>query len=360
MARKLTAIEKFVRAYHPYHDISPGRATEQRKTLLAFEAHAGVPIEQADDAHLRAFLAKLVADGLHVNTVRKKRGMIVPFYGWCFDERLVSAEVLMRVTRVKPPRGATGDSLPRPYKRTEIRLFWADLDASWPRVPDERLRRWREGRARYRRVSNHCMNAQINAVAHLALHAGLRRDEIFRAGLKDIHYDNAYVVVRHGARKNPQGQPKAREVPMTVGLEGALREWFDLREVILAQAPLERRHESPWLSLASNQPKDEWVKPMRHDRFAELLATVGEGYMLHRLRHTCGTEWLRSGLPLEQVKELLGHGRLQQTLAYAEILATDLEKGMGGVAVDFQMAVGRPVFEGKEVQVQVEEGEVAA
>jgi hypothetical protein len=108
MARKLTTIEKFVRTYHPYHDISAGRATEQRKTLLAFEAHAGVPIEQADDAHLRAFLAKLVADGLHVNTVRKKRGMIVPFYGWCFDERLVSAEVLMRVTRVKPPRGATG------------------------------------------------------------------------------------------------------------------------------------------------------------------------------------------------------------------------------------------------------------
>lgn len=358
MEGALTTIERFVQTYHPYHDISAGRGIEQRKTLLAFEAHAGVPIEQADDAHLRAFLAKLIADGLHVNTVRKKRGMIVPFYGWCFDERLVSAEVLMRVSRVKPPRGSTGESTPRPYTRPEIRRFWEDLDASWARVPDERLRRWRGGRARYRRVARHCMHVQINAIAHLALHAGLRRDEIFNAGLADIHYDNAYVVVRHGARKNPQGQPKPREVPMTVGLEGALREWLDLREEILAKAPPKRRHDSPWLSLASNQAKDGWVTPMRHERFAELLTTIGGGYVLHRLRHTCGTEWLRSGLPLEQVKELLGHSRLQQTLAYAEILSTDLEKGMGGVAVDFQMAVGRPVFEGKEVHP--EKGEVAA
>jgi site-specific recombinase XerD len=106
--------------------------------------------------------------------------------------------------------------------------------------------------------------------------------------------------------------------------------------------PRDERHESPWLCLAANQAQDVWVRPMRHERFAELLTTIGSGYQLHRLRHTCGTEWLRNGLALEQVKTLLGHSRIQQTLAYAEILKGDLEEGMGKVAIDFQKAVGRP------------------
>jgi site-specific recombinase XerD len=338
-----TTIERFTETYHAYHEISADRRREQCKVLADYQAHAGVGLRKTTDKHLRAYLASLVASGQHPNTVRKKRSMILAFYGWCFDERLISAEVLMRARRVQNPRGATGGSLPKPYSREEIAQFWVDLDASWPRAADERyLRRWRKGTSRYRKVANHCMHVQIEAICHLALHAGLRRDEIYRAGLRDLHYDNAYIVVRHGARKNRQGQPKPREVPMTIGLERALHDWFELREEIMLTVPRDERHESPWLCLAANQAQDVWVRPMRHERFAELLTTIGSGYQLHRLRHTCGTEWLRNGLALEQVKTLLGHSRIQQTLAYAEILKGDLEEGMGKVAIDFQKAVGRP------------------
>lgn len=337
-----TTIERFSETYHVYHEISAGRRIEQCNVLADYQRHAGVSLRQTKDTHLRAYLATLVASGQHPNTVRKKRAMILAFYGWCFDERLISADVLMRTRRVQNPRGASGESLPKPYTRTEIAQFWVDLDASWPRIDERFLRRWRKGTSRYRKIANHCMHVQIEAICHLALHAGMRRDEIYHAGLRDIHYDNAYIVVRHGARKNRQGQPKPREVPMTRGLERALHDWFELREEILLTVPKDARHEFPWLSLASNQPKDMWVKPMRHERIEELLTTIGDGYQLHRLRHTCGTEWLRNGLALEQVKTLLGHSRIQQTLAYAEILKEDLEIGMGKVAVDFQKAVGRP------------------
>lgn len=339
---KRPVIERFSESYHDYHQISPGRRAEQCKTLQEYQAYAGVPIERTNDTHLREFLASLIKSGGHPNTVRKKRNMILPFYGWCFDQRIVSAEVLLRVRRVQNPRGSSGESRPNPYRIAEIQQFWVDLDTSWPRAAALRLHRFTRGTTRFSRVSTHFMRAQINAVAHLALHAGLRRDEIFNASMADLHYDNAYVVVRHGARKNRQGRVKPREVPMTKGLEQALTEWFDLRELVMQSVTPDKRHNRPWLCLAANQPQDTWAKPIWHDRFGELLATVGNGYGLHRMRHTCGTEWLRSGLALEHVSKLLGHSRMQQTLAYAQILKTDLEKGMGAVAVDFQLAVGRP------------------
>lgn len=337
----MTTIERFCTEYHSFHNISEGRAIERRRVMLAFESFSGVPMEQTEDSHLRAYLGKLVNDGLHPNTVRKKRGMLLPFYGWAFDNRLISADVLMRIQRVDNPRGASAQTRPKPYERKEIQRFWADLDASWPTSPPRMMRRWRKGTSKYSRVSSTFMHAQINAVAHLALHAGMRRNEIFLADLNDIHYDNAYVVVRHAARKNTQGSVRPREVPMTVGLSTALQGWLDLRTELLGTVRKGKRHDSPWLSLAANQAQNVWLHPMSHERFEGLLGTVGKGYELHRLRHTCATEWLRGGLPIEQVKELLGHSRLQQTLTYAEILKTDLERGMGRVAADFETAVGR-------------------
>lgn len=337
----MTTIDRFAAHYHSFNNISPARATEQINLLRAFEVHAGIPLEQADDSHVRAFLGKLINDGQHPNTVRKKRGMILPFYGWCFDERIVSAEVLMRVQRVKNPRGATSSSTPKPYTRKEMIAFWAGLDKAWPLAPDERLKRWRQGVARYRRVARHCMNLQINCISHLALHAGMRRDEIYYADLADIHYDNAYVVVRHSARKNTQGTVKPREVPMTAELSDAIQRWLEIRELVLKSGPVRRKHARPWLSLASNQKKNGWMTPMSHERFGELLGTIPPGFELHRLRHTCATEWLRAGMDIELVKELLGHAKLQQTLAYAEIIKTDLEKGMNGAVANFSTAVGR-------------------
>lgn len=335
-------IDRFAADYHAFHGISPARATEQLKVLRQFQDFAGVPVDQADDDHFRDFLASLIGDGLHPNTVRKYGNMIRPFYGWAFDRRVVTAETLMRIQRVRNPRGASAHTLPKPYERKEIARFWADLDASWP-LNERMVARWKKGHGggtRWWWIYRHAMHVQIEAIASLALHAGLRRDEIYNAALDDIHYDNAYVVVRNSARKNEHGEVLPREVPMTTGLSSALEQWIELRALIVKGRG---RHDFPWLSLTHTGPTGaRWEKrPMSHDRFSELLGTVGKGYELHRMRHTCATAWLRAGMPLENVSELLGHARLQQTLGYAKIVKTDLARHVAKSGVEFQTQVGR-------------------
>jgi integrase len=65
---------------------------------------------------------------------------------------------------------------------------------------------------------------------------------------------------------------------------------------------------------------------MRFTKFKLFAGGIGDGWELHRMRHTAITEMLRAGYPLHEVQRIAGHARIQQTLAYAELLPDDLVK----------------------------------
>jgi hypothetical protein len=70
-------------------------------------------------------------------------------------------------------------------------------------------------------------------------------------------------------------------------------------------------------------------KPLTRDTFDSLLATyVGRGWTLKRLRDTCAAGWVRSGLPLEHLRQLLGLSSIESVLPYARLVAGSLEGRM--------------------------------
>jgi integrase len=61
--------------------------------------------------------------------------------------------------------------------------------------------------------------------------------------------------------------------------------------------------------------------------FEKILPTyVGRGYTFSRLRATCGANWLKAGMPLWEVQQLLGHRSIGDTLRYAQALTPDVER----------------------------------
>ena len=46
----------------------------------------------------------------------------------------------------------------------------------------------------------------------------------------------------------------------------------------------------------------------------------------HVMRHTAATIALRNGMPLEQVKEFLGHSNLNTTMIYAKVSKDDVKR----------------------------------
>jgi hypothetical protein len=121
----MSLIEDFEREYQRYHGITPKRAREQRALLSQLESRLNGTLDTVTADDFTGLLADLVESGLHVNTVRKKANMVRPFFSWMFAKGLIAGDAYMRLKAVKDPRGATGNSKPRPYKRKELDQFFA-------------------------------------------------------------------------------------------------------------------------------------------------------------------------------------------------------------------------------------------
>lgn len=327
-------IDRFEAEYQNYHGISPKRAKQQRALLANFSSAVSGNLGGAQSGDLQKFAADMLSSGLHVNTVRKKLNMIRPFVGWAYAAGIYTADQYLGLKAVKNPRGSTGKTNPKPYSRVEIQSFFAQLDQAWPKVPaqghrSQAVKRWESGKGPWGRVWRHAMRLQIDAMVRLALDLGLRKSEIFSLSVNDLHYDNDYIVIRGKADPNT-GHVKIRHVPFTKEARQAIYTWLEFR------AKMRPDHDVTWLSCWA----DVRTKPMWESRFETLLQdTVGPSWRWHRFRHTCGTEWLRSGMELEKVSRLLGHSTLQQTLCYAEITQGDLATAVARHEDDFGKAV---------------------
>jgi integrase len=341
----VTPVERFARDYFVIAGLTPARQRLVTRLIGELEAHAGRPAHDCDAEHFRAFLAEQLDNGLHVNTVRKNAGALRPFFKWAWREGLIDGDRYMRLSDVENPRGSTGHSTPRPYKRKDLERFWRELDERWPLDGEAKwTRRWLAGRSPYRRVWPIATHLQLQAIVRLALDCGMRRTEILTAQLDDLHPDNAYVVVRGAAKGAGSREPRIREVPYTTAGREAVARWLAMRAHVMGSFDTE--HDSPWLALhpaaSPNNPlyPSSPGAPITRRAFGDLLGTVG-GWELHRFRHTCATERLRAGMELEQLQRFLGHSRIQQTLAYAEIVRDDVQRAALRTEPEFERAVGR-------------------
>lgn len=331
------SLDRFAVEYQTVNGMTEDRRRLQIKELEAFAALAGKDApEECDGNDLRRYMAKRLDDGLHVNTVRLRANMIRAFFTWAFSAGLVTGDTLMAIRFAKNPKGSTGRSLPKPYSAKELKQFWRELDERWPHVEKKWWSYWRMGRSRYKRIASSVVRLQIEAIVALALDCGLRRIEILSVGLDDIHPDNAFVVVpMRGERTN--GKNRYREVPLTDDARLALHRWLEMR------TELKPKHDRPWIMAYPTMAEGRWLDPMNMPSLKKLFhQNVGhQPWRLHRFRHTCGTNWLRAGMELSAVSELLGHSSLQQTLAYAEVARADVERQVRASEARFAQMTGR-------------------
>lgn len=316
--------------HNAYHNISAQRRLDSRRVLMEVEASAGVPLLDVSPEHLAAYFSSMIAAGKAPATVRKHRNFVTPFMDWAMRRKLITRDRLWEIREVELPRGASQQPLPRPYSRDEVQQIWADAFARYEMLEDDTyLRRYVSGTSRYQRVREHCHAVQLRAIIAVCLFGGLRLKECYRLSTFDAHYDNAYVVV-HGASKNRAAISIPREVPwMAEEMRQFVRDWIDLRAML---AP---RHDRMWLSLWSASPTE--VYPFT--RFELQLTELGIGWEFHRLRHTAATEWVRSGMPLEKVQYILGHSRIQQTMAYVKVVGDDAARSARSSAAALSLAL---------------------
>lgn len=311
-------VDSFCSTYFDLHQITLPRQRAHRALLYRWVdwcVDYGADPLAIDDGLLETWMTLLIRTSYQPSTVRFYLGMLKPFYRWAARDGHVSAESLRVIEEVTLPRGAAANGPPRPYKRAEIQQLWRAIDAGYPRSPDKQIARFRRGTTSFKNVRRHGMNLQLRAIVSLALYMGLRRNEIWTLSLDAMHPDNDVLVIN---RKRSGPEDKVRDLPYSAAAQDAVREWFKFRRFMNPD------HRHPWLRLYNPQP----AAPIGLTTYKSLLAHIGDGYEYHRLRHTCATERLRAHMPIELLKEFLGHATLEQTLVYSKIVHDDIERAM--------------------------------
>lgn len=158
------------------------------------------------------------------------------------------------------------------------------------------------------------------ALLHLLYSCGLRRTEAVMLDEGDLHFKSRMLYVRRGKGC------KRRALPLTPKVSDALEAYLLTERGSLAASHLrgDRRGAAFMLNKVggrmSGNSCNALVKELKERAGIETEVTP------HYLRHSIATHLLEAGVPIEQVRDFLGHSSLEATQLYAKVCDGQLKK----------------------------------
>lgn len=218
---------------------------------------------------IQDWLKHLTATGLAAPTIRNKASALSSFYNYAAEEGAITANVARYTRR---PRGGDGIRLGLPVDQARAVLQTA-----------------------------HQTSPTAHALVTLLMIAGLRISEAVKADITDLDTDAGKPVLEV-TRKGGHSQ----RIPLPTLVADAV------------ETAAGTRTDGPLLA----GPRGGRLT--RH-RAAQLVQQIGEqagipGLYPHLLRHTCATNMLRQGIPVEKVQQVLGHRSIATTMRYVRAL----------------------------------------
>ncbi|MGM1051847.1 MAG: tyrosine-type recombinase/integrase [Pseudomonadota bacterium] len=140
----------------------------------------------------------------------------------------------------------------------------------------------------------------------LAVHTGCRRGELLNLEWTRVTLEKGRETITLNARHTKSGKP--RQVPMNTTAAAAVKRRAAWRA--------EYAPDSPWVFCRQGGSQ---VKSLRNGFEVAAKNAKLSDLRLHDLRHTAASWLVTDGVPLEVVKELLGHSSITMTERYAHL-----------------------------------------
>jgi integrase/recombinase XerC len=149
------------------------------------------------------------------------------------------------------------------------------------------------------------------AMLELMYATGVRVAELTTLNLGDIDFRNQLIRVTGKRRKQ-------RIVPFGEPASNAIRDYLNVREKFLINAPITKRDEEAlFLNYQGTRITTRSVGRMV-EKYIKICAGIHK-ISPHALRHSFATHLLDSGADLRDIQELLGHARLSTTQVYTHV-----------------------------------------
>lgn len=227
-------------------------------------------LEEIIRQDLLAYIEHEQDRGLMASTINTRWRTLKGFLRFMIEKQLLRSEVLGKRIIIKVP-----DTLPRAMDPQDVQRLLAAID-----------------------------NVRDRAMILVLLRTAMRIGELLNTLVKEINIKQRRIDI-YEAEKTRVG----RVVYLSDDATAALRAWLK-----------ERDHRKEHLFYARGRQTISY--PAARMRFVKCVEKAGlshKGYSLHCLRHTCASELLNAGMPLECVQQILGHSSIEMTRRYARL-----------------------------------------
>jgi site-specific recombinase XerD len=156
-------------------------------------------------------------------------------------------------------------------------------------------------------------NERDFAIVMLFLQSGLRVSELVNLKLDDVDFESREITVRQGKGR------KDRVVPLVGQALDALKAYLAVREV----SP---EYDNVFLARNKTSMDPRTVRYRIQKYYKE--AGIRKKASVHTLRHTFATHQIHNGLKINQLKDVLGHKKMETTYKYVHLDRTNLRREM--------------------------------
>ena len=164
----------------------------------------------------------------------------------------------------------------------------------------------------------HTKTLQEKAILALGYGCGLRVSEIVQCNIEDVRIREQILIV-------PKGKfNKSRTVPMSKTVVKDLANYF-------YKERLQQESKDPKAFILHSRLR-RMQKGTYNEILQKLISRTGNESIkmkqisIHNLRHSIATHLIEQGVPLERVREFLGHSQLESTEVYTHISKIQLQK----------------------------------
>ena len=244
----------------------------------------------------------------------RKKGPLLKWFGSMRAAKITPPMISARLRELRD-KGLKGSTCNR-YRNLLSAIFaWGVENGKLEANPVHRVASYREGDGVIRFLDADEEKALRDAVREyypeceaeldVALNTGLRRNELYRLTWVDVDLERSIVTVR-GKRHANSRESSRRFVRLNSTARLALR--------LLAEQSKGSAYVCPGPHAGTELDRD-W-----RDWFEASVKRAGlERFRYHDLRHTFASRLVMAGVPLLDVKELLGHRDIKMTLRYAHL-----------------------------------------
>jgi len=280
--------------YDPYlHATRPNGAAPPIKRLLArFKTLGGRDLTSITSGDLERWKSLRLADGTSPATVQRD---LMPLSGLFRYAKKLGLVKDNPVADVEKPRLDTTGKL-RYLTPAEEAALRTQLSLRDKRMIEAREsgNRWREQRQKEPLPKLHHFGDALTPAVLISLNAGLRLGELLKLHWSAIDFDSATLTVRGGTAKSG----KTRHIPLNQEALDVLRNWKP----------------------SADQTYVIGIKTSFKKSFATILTNAAiTDFRWHDLRGTFASKLAQRGVPLNTIRDLLGHGSLAMTLRYAHL-----------------------------------------